>query len=61
MKNNVHGHKVKITENKEGRRKIYIDDMELKQVKCMDINIQPHKKDEVTFTIFCDVEYEGDK
>ena len=57
MKNKVHSHKVKITENQEGRRKIYIDDMELKQVKCMDINIQHHKKDEVTFTIFCDVEY----
>ena len=59
MKNNVHSHKVKITENQEGRRKIYIDDMELKQVTGMNISIQPNRKDEITFTILCDFEYRG--
>ena len=59
MKNNAHSHKVKITENQEGRRKIYIDDMELKQVTGMNISIQPNRKDEITFTILCDVEYRG--
>lgn len=61
MKNNAHSHKVKITENQEGRRKIYIDDMELKQVTGVNINIKPPGKDEVTFTILCDVEYRGDE
>lgn len=60
MKNKVRSHKVKITENQEGRRKIYIDDMELKQVTAMDINIKPPGRDEVTFTILCDVEHKGD-
>lgn len=59
MKNNAHSHKVKITENQEGRRKIYIDDMELKQVTGMNISIQPNRKDEITFTILCDVKYRG--
>lgn len=59
MKNKVHSHKVKITDNQEGRRKIYIDDMELKQVTGMNISIKPHRKDEITFTILCDVEYRG--
>lgn len=60
MNNKDYGHKVKIIENKGGRRKIYIDDMELKQVIGMDINIKPPGRDEVTFTILCDVKYKGD-
>lgn len=60
MNNKDYGHKVKIIENKGGRRKIYIDDMELKQVTAMDINIKPPGRDEVTFTILCDVEHKGD-